>query len=57
MAAEPVRCTNCGHVLDHTVQRTVEKSRVVRCERCPKRKYALSENDRQFLKGMRIKVD
>jgi hypothetical protein len=29
----------------------------VRCERCPKRKYALSENDRQFLKGMRIKVD
>jgi len=57
MADNRVRCTSCGNTLDSTVPRTVDKGRVIRCERCPKRKYALSENDRQLLKAMRIKVD
>jgi hypothetical protein len=55
----PSKCTNCGRDVDRTVRHTVDRGRVVRCERCPKptRTYRLSETDRRLLKEMRIKVD
>jgi hypothetical protein len=55
----PSKCSNCGRDVDRTVRHTVDRGRVVRCERCPKRKrdYVLTESDRKLLRGLRIKGD
>jgi len=56
--ADPATCTGCGRALAPTVRRIVDATRkIVRCDLCPKKKYALSYNDRQLLRGLRITPD